>query len=94
VNKQTQEEYIAERLAKGDVFEVKVGNRRFKKGDVLTITGESGEFEFLAARVTNGVVEWVQVAGKPTGKKGGVKNGSVRFFKPERIKSKKRTRDE
>lgn len=77
----------AVRIARGDVFEIKIGNRKFKVGDELAITGQGGRthFKFRAARVVDGVVKWVEVQG---GKK---RPNEIRFFAPEKIAKKVRT---
>jgi hypothetical protein len=72
------------RAARGEVFEVTIGRRKFKRGDELTITGQGKTiFKFICARVIDGRCEWIQVAG-------GKRNSNVRHFAPERIASKKR----
>lgn len=75
----------AHRAARGEVFEVTIGRRKFKRGDELTIKGQGTTtiFKFICARVIDGQCEWIQVVG-------GKKNNNVRHFTPDKVASKKR----
>jgi len=75
----------AQRAAKGDVFELRLGRRRLAAGDVITVRGLRGEFRFCAARVVDGRCEWVQLFG------GTADRQSWRYVTPERIGTKRRS---
>lgn len=80
-------EIEAARVARGDVTDVRVNGRRLTAGDVITFTGARGMFKFYAARVVDGEVQWLQVTGFAK-----TKNGSWRYFTPDRLKVKKQAK--
>lgn len=78
-----QRDVDAARAARGEVSEVQINGRRVKRGDIIKIAGETGEFRFDSAHVVDGVCESIQVFGG----KGGVR-GKWRHFTPDRFKAK------
>lgn len=70
------------RREKGDVFSVKIGNRRLNEGDTIAITGLRGEFVFHAARIVDGECVWLQVFG------GQADRQAWRHVTPDRLQRK------
>ena len=81
------QEYREQRIARGDVFEIKIpGHHTLREGALCTFKGfGKQEFTFFAARVVDGECVWLQVVGGKRDRR------AWHHFTPDKLDSVKRS---